>query len=250
VKWRGLYDAWGRLFKEILPTGAVLERELDKAGYVTRETTYDRDGAGAAKLEESRMVVNAFGAAEEIRELLRPSNGTEPDLVRLTRRTFDTNGRVVAEESGEEGEALRTEAVVEYENGTGRVARQKDALGNETVFTYEQAANWPTKVTKKETFPGSPSLIETAWTRAFRDALGRVIRQVHRDGQTLDTTYDQAGNVVATRTGTGVTTAVARASTVTTGTAGSWRGGPSRARVCLRPIPSTRTTSRRVASSA
>ncbi|MEO8585041.1 MAG: Ig-like domain-containing protein, partial [Acidobacteriota bacterium] len=207
--WRGKYDAWGRLYEEVLPTGSVLERQHDKAGNVVRETFFDGDPEktpAPAKLTERWMTVNAFGAATEIRELLKPGVSGQPGVIRLTKRTYDTNGRVVAEQSGPDGGLLRREASFEYQADTGRLVKRIDGAGNETDFTYGQASEWPTKTSEKETVPGKGPLTDANWVETQRDLLGRVVEVKMRGGQKTTTRYDQAGNVVEATTGAGSTT--------------------------------------------
>jgi RHS repeat-associated protein len=218
--WRGRYDAWGRLYREDLPTGAVIEREFDKAGGTIRETTWDRkpSAVGAVRVAETRPHVTSFGAVDFVTELLKPATDLEPEVLRGTKRVFDSSGRLTDEYSGVPGAGTssdlavsRLDLHVDYEPESGRVKLVQDGGKNETESDYDlmPMAPWPMRVIRREAVPDGRPVVETARSDFKRDALGRVTYELRSDSSETFTRYDEAGKVIRVESGIGTATGYA-----------------------------------------
>lgn len=210
--WLGEYDDWGRMWKETLPTGAVVIRTFDDAGNPTSEKTFDGAPApgGTNLLSFTESKFNSFGALEEVKEYFEQGSARS----RTTRNTYDSAGRLVAVESGETGGPMRIDRRVEYEPFGGRTLREIDAVGNTVEYEYDRLPGWPSgvvvpspwplRVVSRETVPGlGTSLITTNFVEYRRDVLGRVLDEKHQDGSIISTVYDQAGRILSATTGAG-----------------------------------------------
>jgi len=211
--WRGTFDAWGRMFKEVSPSGSMTEREFDAAGGLIRERLFDSESVSKTRIKETLTHVTNFGAVDRTSELLEPAPQGGVDLLRVTKRSFDDSGRMIRETSGStDAKQTRVEGIVEYEEGSGRVHKQTDGGGNETEFQYGaagggEAGPWPLGIIQREHIPGQGFARETHRSSLVRDAFGRVTEESGNDGITVRTGYDESGNVLWVETGVGTRTA-------------------------------------------
>jgi RHS repeat-associated protein len=182
--WKGAYDAYGRLFEEELPTGALVTRYFDKAGGLKRQILRDK-AVPSVLLADASYEVNSFG---EIKTARQQVDGSQSLLVE---RSYDTNGRLLAQVTGG-----RVDASVTYEGGTGRILSMADAFG-ETRFAYGvPGSSWPDGAQLFESAPGGSCGAGSATleTRFFRDAQGRVANlESMSDGARSEIFYDEEG---------------------------------------------------------
>jgi RHS repeat-associated protein len=205
------FDAWDRPHAEELPTGAFIERMLDKADNVTGVIVYDSDPADnelAKVLSRVQTHFNSLGKPGIVVEHL----GLDDDghyQVRITKREYDSNGRTVLIRSGPNAfplteplasaedyqldeELARREVQIEYEEVSGRVLSQRfgghgtySAPEEEYRIEYHYAnqasdrnmAPWPDRVTTFEHHPADDpgTLVQTVSTYFTRDVFGRPI---------------------------------------------------------------------------
>jgi RHS repeat-associated protein len=212
--WSGRYDAWGRLWQERHPSGAVVEREFDEAGGLTAEILLDRPSSDplALRLAETRTRMTPFGSLDWAAELLEPSAEGAPGKWRLSRRFYDLAGRLVEEKSSPltgdpsgspELAGYRLESHFEYEPETGRLSERRDAAGNRTVLEYDAGGfPWPLRSVARETVPGL-GLQETVRSSFSYDALGRVTREERNDGSWSAASWDFSGGKIREVDGAG-----------------------------------------------
>ncbi|MFL6203232.1 MAG: Ig-like domain-containing protein [Thermoanaerobaculia bacterium] len=218
--WRGRYDAWGRLYREVQPTGAVVLRHFDRAGNPIRETVFDRDGNGARRLADTEYHVTSFGAVERVSQVLAEAEGDHPPARRVTERVFDGSGRMTEVWSGPPIDSDptrvardhgRRELQIDYEPGGGRVREERYGGDDDTeplhavAYRYDpqSEAPWPDAVTLQEAVPGMDGRVDTLTTTYRRDAFGRPVEERRSDGSVLTSVYDRSGGVIRATTGAG-----------------------------------------------
>lgn len=219
--WRDRFDAWGRLFQEEPPTGAVIRRRFDQASNPIEETVFDADPlttTEARVLSHVRSEVNSFGAVERVAETLTEAEGTTPPEVRVTENVFDASGRVLEVWSGPplpddptrvDRTRARREVAIEYEPSGGRVVAERFGGDDDSeplhgvryVFLPQNDAPWPDAVTLLESVPGQSGLVETTTTTYRRDTFGRPVEERRSDGSLLASVYDRAGGAIGWETG-------------------------------------------------
>ncbi len=222
--WRGRFDAWGRLYREQQPTGAIVVRRFDRASNLARETVYEGDpetSTSAKPLSDADYRVTSFGAVERVSQVLTAAAGSSPAQRRVTERVFDESGRTKEVWSGpaiasdptqiDRGLARR-ELLVEYEPSAGRVSAERYGGDSHTsplhavVYAYDpqSKAPWPDGVTTWESVPGQNDLVSTFTTTYRRDAVGRPIEERRSDGSVLTSVYDRSsGSVIRASTAAG-----------------------------------------------
>ena len=198
--WWGQYDSMGRLFREALPTGAYVERTLDKAGRPLTERVFP----AGLRSKRNDDVERPLAHDEQI-QLLRGHDEHEDDPGGLGPRheasttfEYDGSGRVHKVVTKDPDDSLSPEHSIttEYEKDTGRLLSQTDALGNKRTYNYATPgpSPWPFQVQIDE---GSITTLET-----YRyDAFGRVKELTASDGTFIQKDYDESGNVTAVATG-------------------------------------------------
>ncbi len=220
--WRGRFDAWGRLYREDQPTGAVVLRRFDRANNPLQEKVHDGDplNASARVLADTQYHVTSFGAVERVSQMLAEAVGSEPPQRRVTERVFDGSGRMQEVWSGPPiasdptrvaRDSARRELQIEYEPSGGRVREERYGGDAQTapqravVYRYEpeSKASWPDEVSLLEAVPGKPGLVSTLATTYRRDAFGRPIEERRSDGSVLTNVYDRSGGVIRATTGAG-----------------------------------------------
>jgi YD repeat-containing protein len=220
--WRGRYDAWGRMFREEQPTGAVVLRRFDQASQLLQEQVFDRDplNTGARVLADTQYHVTSFGAVERVSQVLIEAAGGQPPARRVTERVFDGSGRMVEVWSGPpigsdptraDRDQSRREVLVDYEPVAGRVREERYGGDADTpplhaiVYDYhpESTAPWPDEIRLQEAVPGQSGLVDTFTTTYRRDAFGRPIEERRNDGSVLTKLYDRSGDVIRASTGAG-----------------------------------------------
>ena len=237
ARWFGAYDAWGRLYKEWLPTGAVVQRKLDEAGNVLSEMTCGGDCESSPVLAQRMAHYTVSGEPDlEVTWLRHHDDPSEPAEVRVTRRLFDTAGRTVEILSGPAAEApgqpsfavapdpatARRDLVQVYEGNDERVAWRY--FGGPAEGDVEQTAEraehydylqpdgdgtplpWPFEVQQLERVPGQPGLVPTVLTELQYDGQGRPVLVSSSDGSSIATLYDRLGGAIQTMTGEGTIT--------------------------------------------
>ncbi|MFV1988382.1 MAG: RHS repeat-associated core domain-containing protein, partial [Gemmatimonadota bacterium] len=195
--WRGTYDGWGRLYQELLPSGALVDREFSKAGELLRESVFS-DEAKSERLAETRFTWNDFGEVETITEVVDEVDGAEQVLV--TKRTYDDAGRVTEVSQGATAEDGRVEQTISYEDGTGRVSTVSDAAGNVVEYLYDNGSPWPDRLVTSEVGPQSSGDGLQIITELEYDALGRVVAQT-TGGTRIERTVDEQGSTLAVTKG-------------------------------------------------
>jgi RHS repeat-associated protein len=220
--WRGRYDAWGRLYREDQPTGAVVLRRFDRASNPLQETVFDGDPlqSSARVLADTQYHVTSFGALDSVSQVLAEAVGDDPPARRVTERVFDESGRMTEVWSGPpleddvtrvDRDRARRELQIAYEPIDGRVSEERyggDARMaplHAVAYRYdpESHASWPDAVTLKESVPGQGGLVNTLTTDYRRDAFGRPIEERRNDGSVLTSVYDRSGGVIRAATGAG-----------------------------------------------
>jgi RHS repeat-associated protein len=222
--WRGHYDAWGRLYREDLPTGAVIIRTFDQTGVATQESTFDRDPSleGAVLLAQRGAQATSFGLVMRVTEALAADSGGALTARRVTETQHDNAGRPLAIWSGPanangvlEQAAARREAAITYEPETGRVlTRSRGGAWGEPPLVEERysylhsgqptMAPWPSSIETRAAVPGESELRTTLTATFVRDAFGRVLQERRSDGAVTFNSYDRSsGAVIRTESGAG-----------------------------------------------
>ena len=220
--WHGRYDAWGRLYREDQPTGAVVLRRFDRASNPLQETVLDGDplGGSVRVLADTQYHVTSFGAVERVSQVLAEAVGDDPPARRVTERVFDGSGRMVEVWSGPPlaqdatrvaRDLARRELQIDYEPSGGRVREERYGGDVETaplhavVYRYDSdsEAPWPNAIIMQEAVPGQAGLVSTITTTYRRDAFGRPIEERRSDGSVLTNVYDRSGGVIRATTGAG-----------------------------------------------
>ena len=183
---RGKYDAFGELYEERLPTGAVVKRCFDAGGNERRTRVF---GASGTLLSDTQRDLTSFGAVAKLTEHLTAAQK------RITTNEYDTNGRLLSVASGDGGALTRTDATFTYDSAS-RVVTKTDALGNVDKTVYDTGF-YPSQHSVLET-AGQPPLTTSI---VSRDALGHVLQQADSAGRTVGRTFDERGNLTSLRTG-------------------------------------------------
>jgi RHS repeat-associated protein len=190
--WRGVYDAWSRLWKEVLASGVQVERELDQAGAYVRETAYDGDGR-VWKLSETVTELTSFGALERVEERILDHQGAQIDTL-VTGYSYDSSGRLEEVRRGADHITGRREIRVTYDSAN-RVDTVVDAVGNLTDYTFRYGGPWPDRIDYHETGPNGGPGVSHSTDYESRDAFGRALIVTAR-GTTTSQRFDQAGNLL------------------------------------------------------
>ena len=212
------YDAWDRPFKEVLPTGAVVEREWDQAGGLIRETV--REGVEGPKLAETLSEYTTFGALSHTKKVLAQTLDGEGNVTdqtfRKTAYLYDGSGRLTTVRAGDSDTGYKRKvAFYEYEPETGRLSKEGGGGGAgsseglvERHYTYDGASPWPSTIQEMEATPEA-GLVSTVLHTIQRDTLGRPVRDTGSDGSVMITRYDRTGGAIGWETGAGTTWGVA-----------------------------------------
>ena len=198
--WWGQYDSMGRLFREALPTGAYVERTLDKAGRPLTERVFQLASgpSGTTTSSDLSLTTNEYNSYAVTTSTKTIRAGSGPGTRRQTTFEYDGSGRVHKVVTKDPDDSLSPEHSIttEYEKDTGRLLSQTDALGNKRTYNYATPgpSPWPFQVQIDE---GSITTLET-----YRyDAFGRVKELTASDGTFIQKDYDESGNVTAVATG-------------------------------------------------
>ncbi|MEO6323303.1 MAG: hypothetical protein ABIQ65_01610, partial [Thermoanaerobaculia bacterium] len=194
--WRGKHNGFGELFEEKLPTGSKITRTFDDSGHVTSEQLKDDKDVLLSKTDYK---LTSWGEVEKTTEHLLAEAG-QPDLLRVTVNTYDTNGRLQKVRVGpsDDPATAREELSLVFDEQS-RVTARNTPGGNLELFRYGARSHWPDSVLFAE--GGSDKSVETFFRK--RDVFGRVIEAQRSDGLSVTTTYDQHGNVRSKTSGVG-----------------------------------------------
>ena len=236
-EWKGEWDGYGRLWKEQIPTGAVIVRRFDAAGDLESETTTSGEPGqpGSETLSVRAARYTSFGEPEVVVEQLEQDPAAE-DAFRVTRRYFDTSGRTSFVTSGPASEQggstdllaldvdearARREVELGYHPLTGQlISRSIGGLASapgsaalpalREVYDYglagsDQLLPWPSNVEQWEQVPGQDQLALARTTSFSRDLLGRALEISSSDGAMVDSVLDRSGALLQESSSEGAT---------------------------------------------
>jgi RHS repeat-associated protein len=200
--WSGQYDAWGRLFEEMLPSGVKITSKYDEAGMLTdRKAIVEEPGEGDQTVEvtlsESTYKYTSFGALKE--ETATLSTGAAEDgkstLSFVTINDYNRSGKLKKVTVGNGGDVSRTQVDIDYDDyEMGRIESVTDAEGNTLHYKYYRSCPWPNQIINEERVNGELEVYVR--TEFERDALGRPTANLIEGRRVVERKYDEVGNVL------------------------------------------------------
>ncbi|HPS78845.1 MAG TPA: DUF6531 domain-containing protein, partial [Thermoanaerobaculaceae bacterium] len=203
--WRSYYDAWGKPYREDLPTGAVVRRQFDKAGGLMRETVlamlagfdqaaFDNPDGSPLRLSDATYTYGSDGRLRSTSQVTRLGTDGAPDE-RLTRELqYSTAGRLDFVQTRINASTTRFELQREYmSDSSGRLLLEKDAANNTTRYSYYPGTTLPSEVRFEEA--GGAGWLTLTSSRRY-DGLGRLVG-AEQGGTTTDLTLDEAGHTLS-----------------------------------------------------
>ncbi|MBV7363079.1 hypothetical protein KRX54_01340 [Actinomycetaceae bacterium TAE3-ERU4] len=199
--WNFVYDSAGRVVKSIDPEGGEitlgyglhgqLVRRVDAMGRVLERTFDDLGNVSTLHLPDGAEFSFAYDALSRLRSLTSPDGGIwehEYDADGNLSRVVDPTGRVVRQEVSAFGQKVRSvlpDGLASYGidfDPYGRISKQIDVSGTESVLTYDAAGN------VVEVLDANAGL-----TLLRRDLAGRLIQQVSPEGRVTSYSYNSCG---------------------------------------------------------
>jgi RHS repeat-associated protein len=169
-----------------------LQRVRLHDGRIAQTYSYNSDGQPSAIVDargvRTELTYDARGRVAEVRGGAA-AIGTQPAINSLTTYSYDANDRVVRIDETVSGTAQRT-VVQRVYDAYNRLASERDGLGNQTTYSYDDATtrrNFLTLVTRGDNVDAQQRQTQYAY-----DALGRIITLVEDPGagrQNLTTRY-------------------------------------------------------------